>query len=549
MPLSYRSPGVYLEESLLVNSGQIANATSVACFVGAAPSGPVGDPVLIQSWSQYVTIFGGFNYVPTANANVSALSYLPYSVYSYFQNGGRVAYIVRAVGDDDGSAASKGITGQFKNGATTGTVMTITAKSPGKWGNDLSYSLIIQETKGTLGSGVTEQIFTLQILYKGEIVETFSNLSLWGTIAGTFQVEARINDAVSGSQYVSVATDHTLVFSLDSSGSLTGGTTPSLPTALALKEAVIPDGDDSPLSKIDGPIVLNIAGYIDDYTKENTDNWANGWVGATVSAADFSDRNDIFIVNDNCPPREPSQSVSSYVTTMTSGTSLNANSGDSYVAAYGPWILISDPQKVGQVKAVPPGGAVVGVYARTDATVSPFRAPAGAIAGITNAVGVQAKFSEAVLGTLNSDQNINVIRSVTGSGIAIMGARTKKKYGVDRYVSARRTLIYLRESLRRSMQFAVFQNNDERLWSAMRITADRVLRNVWLAGGLSGNSANQAYYINCDAAINSPAVISTGEARVEIGVALEYPAEFIVIRLTQFDQTTSTREITTSTSI
>ena len=81
----------------------------------------------------------------------------------------------------------------------------------------------------------------------------------------------------------------------------------------------------------------------------------------------------------------------------------------------------------------------MGVTARVDATVGIFRAPAGVIAGIANAVGVQTKFTDTELGDLNAS-NINVIRSVPGAGICVMGARTRKAIGVDRYVSARRTL-------------------------------------------------------------------------------------------------------------
>ena len=90
----------------------------------------------------------------------------------------------------------------------------------------------------------------------------------------------------------------------------------------------------------------------------------------------------------------------------------------------------------------------MGMMARIDATVGVFRAPAGVIAGLTNAVGVQTKFTDSELGDLNT-RNINIIRSVVGAGICVMGARTRKSYGADRYISARRTLIAIKESLRR----------------------------------------------------------------------------------------------------
>ena len=38
-----------------------------------------------------------------------------------------------------------------------------------------------------------------------------------------------------------------------------------------------------------------------------------------------------------------------------------------------------------------------------------------------------------------------------------------------------------------------------------------------------------------DSSINTPQVVQSGEVRMEVGVALQYPAEFIVIRISQFD--------------
>ena len=39
MVLTYRRPGVYLSESLLINPGNIASANTVACFVGVCREG------------------------------------------------------------------------------------------------------------------------------------------------------------------------------------------------------------------------------------------------------------------------------------------------------------------------------------------------------------------------------------------------------------------------------------------------------------------------------------------------------------------------------
>jgi hypothetical protein len=320
---------------------------------------------------------------------------------------------------------------------------------------------------------------------------------------------------------------------------LEDGVDPGLPTATDLQNAT------QLVAKVEGPIALNIAGYMKDATKVDTSEATGpfGWVGTSIlPSSSFSDRQDIFFVNDNAPPRLPGQPSSSYKALIQQSDKLGVTGADSYVASYGPWIIVPNPQRVGTTISIPPGGGVMGVMARIDATVGVFRAPAGVIAGITNAVGVQTKFTDTELGDLNYS-HINVIRSVVGAGIAVMGARTRKTYGADKYVSPRRTLIYIKEVLKRSTQFAVFENNDQRLWAALRMSADRILRPLWEAGGLRGNNPSEAYYVRCDETINTPSVISSGEVRMEVGVALEYPAEFIIIRVTQFDRSSFTSEI------
>jgi len=224
---------------------------------------------------------------------------------------------------------------------------------------------------------------------------------------------------------------------------------------------------------------------------------------------------------------------STYTTdVMNRAASLGA--ADSYSALYAPWVITPDPVNPSGTIAIPPSGAVSGIIARIDSQIGPWRAPAGIPATVANGLAAEVKFTDTDQGQLNYN-NVNVLRGVTGQGICVMGARTRKLYGPDRYVSTRRALIYIKESLRRSTQFAVFENNDANLWSALRQTANRILQPVWEAGGLKGSSTADAYFIRCDATINSPQVIASGEVRMEVGVALQFPAEFIIIRISQYD--------------
>src|SRR5919198_344516 len=98
MPSTLTYPGVYIEE---VPSGVrtiTGVATSITAFVGYARRGPINDPTIVQSFSDFSRIFGG----------LSPKSTMSYAVQQYFLNGGRDALIVRVVTLAGGTAARAG---------------------------------------------------------------------------------------------------------------------------------------------------------------------------------------------------------------------------------------------------------------------------------------------------------------------------------------------------------------------------------------------------------------------------------------------------------
>jgi phage tail sheath protein FI len=133
-----------------------------------------------------------------------------------------------------------------------------------------------------------------------------------------------------------------------------------------------------------------------------------------------------------------------------------------------------------------------------------------------------------------STSPVNPIRQIPGAGLSVMGARTLKQDGTaNKYVNMRRSLIYIRKNLKNLTEFAIFENNDERLWSRINTATGSFLNEYRNQGGLRGATAAQAYFVKCDAENNSAQTIANGEVHIQIGVALQYPAEFIVIDLSQ----------------
>ena len=69
-------------------------------------------------------------------------------------------------------------------------------------------------------------------------------------------------------------------------------------------------------------------------------------------------------------------------------------------AFYHPWLVVADPES-GERLLVPPGGHVLGVYARTDNTRGVHKAPANEI--VRNCLGLGVKRPDTSLGLLVSD--------------------------------------------------------------------------------------------------------------------------------------------------
>jgi phage tail sheath protein FI len=61
---------------------------------------------------------------------------------------------------------------------------------------------------------------------------------------------------------------------------------------------------------------------------------------------------------------------------------------------------------------------------------------------------------------------------------------------------------------------------------------------VWRAGGLFGATAQEAFFVKCDAETNQPATREIGQVITEVGVAIVRPAEFVIFRISQFQAPT-----------
>ena len=204
-------------------------------------------------------------------------------------------------------------------------------------------------------------------------------------------------------------------------------------------------------------------------------------------------------------------------------------------AFYFPWIEVADPLgAAGDRVTVPPSGHVAGIYARSDATRGVHKAPANEV--VVGALGTRYPVSKILQGALNP-RGVNCIRGFDGT-VKVYGARTLASDPQGdpewNYVSTRRLVNFLRESIDQGTQWVVFEPNSPELWSKIRRNVGAFLNTVWASGALLGATPEQAYFVRCDESTNPAEVRELGQVVTEIGVAIVRPAEFVVFRLSQW---------------
>jgi len=182
---------------------------------------------------------------------------------------------------------------------------------------------------------------------------------------------------------------------------------------------------------------------------------------------------------------------------------------------------------------LPSGGAVAGIYFRTDATQGVWKAPANV--SVLGAISPMVDYDDddhAELNVPDSGKAVNLIRNYPGRGVLLYGARTLAGNDNEwRYVNVRRTFCYIEDSIYRGMQDFVFAENNEETWIKVRAMINAFLNKLWKAGGLFGATPEAAYVVTAGV----PDTMSVddmlnGFMIVYIKVAVARPAEFIVLR-------------------
>lgn len=522
----YLSPGVYIEE---IRTGPVPIAgvgTSTAGFVGQTARGPV-EVKFVSSWLEYQRWYGGHT--------DTAVSYLSWAVQGFFDNGGQRAFIARAV--------RNGANPAFVDLATAGAQQVhVEALGPGTWGNNVFVR--VEQPGSNRGVRLTIVNFTRP---PDPFIDPFDPDQFGNPERVEPDVTEFYDDLEAdprGPNYIINTVNATsrlvqLRFTSEDED-------PALPTEVDFDAARLADGTDG----ADDPTVGNYVGE-----EERVIDPATGLTAPAtgLTALEAIDEIALLCIPDEvvlpditgpmllqCERLKDRFAVRQFPRGEADVNEMRIDRNSLYSAIYWPWIRVFDPRTQDTV-LVPPGGHVLGVYARTDVTRGVHKAPANeGLRGIVtrdlpgNRGPLEFKVTKAQQDILNP-RNINVIRDFRpdGRGIRVWGARTTAADADWKYVNVRRLFIFLEESIEEGTQFVVFEPNYESTWAIVRRSISNFLTRVWRDGALAGTTPEEAFFVRCDRTTMTQDDIDNGRLICYIGVAPVKPAEFVIFRISQ----------------
>lgn len=540
--LTYRAPGIYFEQRDASPPVVAPVRTDIAGFVGITSRGLLHWPIRIESMTQFRHVFG----------SEIAQGYLAYSVREYFADGGTACWVVRSADPAKASTAELDIVD-----AAGARVLNIRAGSPGTWGNEITARWILRG----------ETIVSLTVYYPDGTEQLFRNPQPSsppdGTSVSQLEVETETLPADLIAPLAQISTDLACQPSASESvhistgiGQLSGGT-----DGLSTLEASHLTGEDAPLNtrwglaalelvdevamvaipdlmpklrvtaKLKPPPRLNCS-LIDIIPQPEPRPSTPVEFPPSLDGDAVQDAQEALIrhceklryrvaildsYDDSVGRPVPDEAIA------TSKHFRNTN----FAALYYPWILVDDPlQLTGLVRAIPPSGAVAGVYARTDHLYGVHKPPANEV--VQGALDVRFPIDDVIHGELNQ-AGVNAIRSYPGRGIRVYGARTTSANSEWRYVNVRRLLCMIEKSIDRNSQWIVWEPNS----TALRRDIDRSVRSfledLFRRGMLDGADSSEAFRVKCDDATTPSEEVDMGRVICRIEVQPPYPAEVVVV--------------------
>ena len=562
------SPGVSLNEidNTFLTSQPIQAG---AAIVGPTVKGPIEQPVLVTSYSEYTTMFGDI--VESGSQNYSYFTSI--SAFNYFNYGGESLLVARIASGSYTSATSSAILngqgteafsletiseGVIMNNTSstepelTGGGLVSGSKDNVRWevnssntsvgkfdltirrGDDITNKKIVLESFNGMSMDPNSDKYVAKVI--GDQKLTYDSVNNQMTTTGEYPNQSRFVRV----KQVLTSTPN----ALDATGSMKPEFTGSLPTAASASYL----GRGSFGAATGKPFVAQPGRFYDKVNSEatafggvdtqgviasnydnmvtllsNTDDYQFN-VLSTPGLTDETQAAQITKVITNTQNRGDNLFVYDTVnhgSTVTTAVSFAATRDSSYCATYWPWLRISDPA-TGKRVFVPASTLIPGVYAFNDRVAAPWFAPAGINRGGLNTVlSAEYKLTAANRDTLYT-ANINPIATLPRQGVVVCGQKTlqKEPSALDR-INVRRLLIELKSFIGQISEQVVFEQNSIITRGSFLARINPYLESIQQKQGLF------AFKVIMDDSVNTPDVIDRNQLIGQIYIQPTRTAEFI----------------------
>ena len=445
--------------------------------VGETDRGTVSEPHLVRNIQQFINEFGG---------RVTPGTTLYDSLDAYFRLGGGKAYVSRVVGPTPVSA-----TVRLSDGAVD--TLTVTALSPGAWGNDLRVVIAAGGVGGTVTIAVEED---------GVVVEGPS---------GDLADKAAVIAFVANSSYITV----------EDAGA--GGDPRVATTALA-------GGDDDRANITDAEWLAALNRF--------TAGYGPGQVsapGRTTGAGHLQLDNHANLFNRVSYCDGPDTGVVG--TLVAAAAARRAGDDARYGGIFGPWAIVPGVAP-GTTRTVPWSAVVAGQTARLAAQgMSPNIAPAGENGIAEYVIGLsQDAWTDAERETLN-DAGFNVARLHRGA-FRTYGFRTAVDPTVDdTWLELTNSRLYmLIAALGDAVaEKYVFAQLDGRRFKISEFNGEltAMLIPFYVAGSLYGETFDEAAVVDTGPQVNTEETIAARELKAIIAIRMSHFGEAVEIEISK----------------
>ena len=536
-----------------------------AAVIGPAVKGPVEQPTIVTSWSDYQNKFG-----TTFISGGAVYSYFTsIAAYNYFLNGGETLLVARVASGSFTSATTSGSQGTPVLNYNTSESVRFSTISQGSLMNstgsiDVSGSLVSGSLDNIryqiLNSDTSSGTFSLLIRQGDDntlnpvVLESWTNLSMDPTAPNFVS-------RVIGDQYRAYdSTDNQLVIN----GTFANASRYVYVSAVPTPTPFYFDNNGTAKSTFTGSVPVNTSGTFGGATGNLFYGGANKYYNEIISGVtniqgiNSSSYNNMInllanqddyrfnvlitpglfaseaslgtsqvntIIN-NTQNRGDNIFISDLVPYSSSITAVvsQANAKNtSYAASYWPWVQTVDPNS-GQLVWVPASTMVAGVYAYNDNVSEPWFAPAGINrGGLSTVVRAEKKLTQANRDTLYSNK-VNPIATFPGTGTVVYGQKTlqTKASALDR-VNVRRLLISLKSYISQVANNLVFEQNTIATRNQFLSQVNPYLESVQQRQGLF------AFRVVMDSSNNTPDVIDRNQLVGQIYLQPTKTAEFVYL--------------------